>query len=271
MSLWAIWVWAILFIGIGMATDVPYVFGDNPYSSSYTSNQLEELRASSPDLAQVSPINNVVSNPERFNSRVEPENPTVHDQALRFAGTSNGALTIGQICSIYEYLRFGVPSTKGWIYVSDPRSGDYYEYSNESLKIGKDAGCTGKGDCDDFAIVMSSLMESIGGTTRIIFACGKDGCHAYTEVYLGTLNASNNQVMDIINSLKQAYGVDKIYVHIDPITWDVWLNLDWWADHPGGNFFRGDTTGLFWIRNMYGKTPVTASDIPLKDSMRFSK
>jgi heat shock protein HslJ len=253
-----------------MATDIPYAFGDNPYSSGYTSNQLEKLRASSPDLANVSPISNAVSDPELYNSRVEPENPIVHDQALRFAGANAGTHTIGQICSIYEYLRFGDASTKGWIYTSNPRGTDYYAYANETLKLGKEIGCTGTGNCNDFAITMSALMESIGGTTRIINACGSDGCHAYTEIYLGQLNAPNNQVIDIINSLKQAYGTDKIYVHIDPITWDVWLNLDWWADHPGGNFFQGDTTGLFWIRSMYGKIPVNASDISLKDSMRFS-
>jgi len=66
------------------------------------------------------------------------------------------------------------------------------------------AGCVGGGDCDDFAILMSALIESVGGTTRIILARNSStGGHAYTEVYLGNLSEQNNQVEDIIAWLKQ--------------------------------------------------------------------
>ena len=35
---------------------------------------------------------------------------------------------------------------------------------------------------------MSSLIENIGGSTRIMLAYGQDSGHAYTEVYLGKLD-----------------------------------------------------------------------------------
>jgi Transglutaminase-like superfamily. len=87
----------------------------------------------------------------------------------------------------------------------------------------------GGGDCDDFAILMSALVESIGGTTRIILARNNStGGHAYTEVYLGRINNSDSggQVEAIIDWLKEKLDADKIYTHIDTDTKDVWLNLD---------------------------------------------
>lgn len=254
----------ILFIGLGSAADVPYVFGENPYEAGYTSSQLELISASSPDLVGVPPISTTAYATEYrkdiFNARVEPENPTVHDTALSFAGDNDGTLTIDQICSIYQHLKNGDSSTNGWIYKFDPRgTGDYLAYANETLLIGREIGSTGTGDCDDFAIAMSALMESIGGTTRIITACDDDSCHAYTEIYLGQLNDPDNHVKEVINWLRQKFDIDKIYTHIDTTTWAVWLNLDWSAGNPGGSFFTGDSEEVIWIKEWYEKTSVEGS------------
>jgi transglutaminase-like putative cysteine protease len=45
-----------------------------------------------------------------------------------------------------------------------------HSYANDTHRVGEEAGCTGTGDCDDFAILMSSLIESVGGTTRVVFS-----------------------------------------------------------------------------------------------------
>lgn len=138
-------------------------------------------------------------------------------------------------------------------------------YANASLKLGDRAGCVGGGDCDDFAILMSALIESVGGTTRIILARNEStGGHAYTEVYLGCLSERNSQVEDIIAWLQQKYGTDRIYTHIDTDTKDVWLNLDWGPDekgnaHPGGPFYQGDKHIVLCIRDSYRKTALMVS------------
>jgi hypothetical protein len=143
---------------------------------------------------------------------------------------------------------------------------DYFMYANETLSLGKDAGCVGGGDCDDFAILMSALIESVGGTTRIILARNEStGGHAYTEVYLGSLSEQDIQVEDIIAWLKREYDTDRIYTHIDTDTKEVWLNLDWGADekgntHPGGPFYQGDKHIVLCIRDSYGKTPLRLPD-----------
>jgi hypothetical protein len=200
---------------------------------------------------------------------VEPDNTRVHEEAVVLALKYPGDLTIDQIASIYSYLKNGDGSKKGWGYVRDPRGIDYFNYANASLKLGDRANCVGGGDCDDFAILMSALMESIGGTTRIILARNNTtGGHAYTEVYLGRLNVPNSQVEDIIIWLKQEFDTDKIYTHIDTDTKDVWLNLDWGPDetgnaHPGGPFYQGERHYVLCIRDKFEKTPLK---LPVKSN-----
>ncbi|MDD1742629.1 MAG: hypothetical protein LUQ47_04770, partial [Methanotrichaceae archaeon] len=173
---------------------------------------------------------------------------------LALAAEHSGDHTIDQVCEIYSYLKYGNNSRKPWSYVDDPRGLDYFNYASESLSAGGASGSAGAGDCDDFAILMSSLVESIGGTTRIILAHNNStGSHAYAEVYLGQLNAQNSQVANIIKWLENKYNTDKIFTHVDTDSKDVWLNLDWSADHPGGPIFPADRYDVLWIRDRIRK------------------
>jgi len=275
---------------------VPFIFDTNVSGvSSYTAAQFEQAHASSTDLIGVPiviqpadnetldfPVTGGGNTPEgttekkvddlkiEFDARVEPENPRVNDEAVVLALKYPGDLTIDQIASIYSYLKNGDGSKKGWGYVRDPRGIDYIRYANASLKLGDRANCVGGGDCDDFAILMAALVESIGGTTRIILARNNTtGGHAYTEVYLGNLDASS-RIEDIINRLKEKFDTDKIYTHIDTDTKDVWLNLDWGPDekgntHPGGPFYQGDRHIVLCIRDHYKKAALSPSEASLKD------
>ncbi|MDD4651256.1 MAG: transglutaminase domain-containing protein [Methanothrix sp.] len=278
----------LLIAGTGAAADVPFVFKDSTFEvAGYSADQLESMRVSSSDLAGVPPVTTPSdeevlqfpvagggSSPEgtaeknagdlkrALDARVEPDNSRVRDEAVVLALKYPGEKTIEQIASIYSYLKNGDSSKKGWGYVSDPRGIDYFMFANQTLKNGDRANCAGGGDCDDFAILMSALVESVGGTTRIILARSSSiGGHAYTEVYLGNLSAQNNQVEGIINWLKEKFGTDRIYTHIDTDTKDVWLNLDWGADdkgnaHPGGPFFQGDKHIVLCIRDAFQRTPL---------------
>jgi len=286
MSPWALWLCTILLIGAGVAADVPFVFDETSSGvASYNSDQIEQAHLSSPDLAGVPPVTRVEDNDvldfpitgggnapvgtieknvsdlkKRLDAAVEPDNPRVREEALVLALMYPGDLTVDQVCSIYSYLKNGDGSKDGWGYVRDPRGLDYFNYANASLKAGDRAKCVGGGDCDDFAILMSALVESVGGTTRIILARNSTtGGHAYTEVYLGNLDAQNSQVEDIINWLKQEFNTNKIYTHIDTDTKETWLNLDWGPDesgntHPGGPFYLGDKHIVLCIRGTLVKT-----------------
>ena len=279
LDIWSICV--IMLIGSGLATDIPYVFNENSSNvAGYTSEQLWITSSSSSDLLgvpniSVSSDNKVIEISETgkgdvrgpvsktkwtvgelkrcFDARVEPTDPYVNHRAAMLAAKYPGERNIDQICSIYQYVKEGDASTKGWSYVSDPRGIDLYRYANDSLKIGEGVGFSGAGDCDDFAIVMSSLIESIGGTTRIILAFNnenKEG-HAYAQVFLG--KDGGDQVEEIIKWLRLRYETDKIFAYIDAETKEVWLNLDWSSDHPGGPLDKADTCEKLTIREEINK------------------
>ena len=278
MSSWTLCGLCVLFlIGLGVASDVPFVFDKNISGvANYTSDQLEQGHILSPELAGVPSIstpsdNSTLNFPvvgggrtpqgtsekkvadlrKLFDGRVEPENSKVHEKALVLVAKYPGDYTVDQICSIYEYLK------DGWHYVGDPRGVNNFFYANETLNVGEKANCAGVGDCGDFAILMSALVESIGGTTRIVLASNNTtGGHAYAEVYLGQINSPNNQVDAIINWLKQDFEIDKIFVNINTSTKEVWLNLDWSADHPGGPFFPGNKNIVLHVRENYPKVPL---------------
>ena len=290
----AIWLCMVLLVGSGTALDVPFVFDQSASSvAGYSPSQLEQAHLSSADLAgvpavtlaaddevMVFPVAGGGSMPEGENSkkvgelkeslsaRTEPDNPVVHREAVVLGAKYSGDHTIDQIASIYEYLKNGDDSKRGWSYVPDPRGIDYFMYANETLEIGKEAGCAGAGDCDDFAILMAALVESVGGTTRIILAHNNTtGGHAYAEVYLGQIGEQNSLVEDIIKWLKSNSDTDKIYTHIDTDSKDVWLNLDWGADrkgnaHPGGPFYQGDKHIVLCIRDAFSRTPLRLPEAP---------
>jgi tetratricopeptide (TPR) repeat protein len=282
MSPLALWLCITILIGSCVATDVPFVFDKNTSSiGRYTSAQLEQAHTRSPELAGIPSISTLADNAilefpivgggnapsgtienkageykKILNARVESDNSRVHEEALVLVAKYPGDYTIDQICSIFEYLK------DGWHYVRDPRGVDYFNYANSTLSLCNSIGCAGIGDCDDFAVLMSALVESIGGTSRIILAQNNTtGGHAYAEVYLGQLGDPSNQVNDIIKWLFQKYNTDKIFVHIETDTNEVWLNLDWGSDekgnaHPGGPFYQGDTHHVLHIRDNVTKTPL---------------
>ena len=290
----AIWLCMVLLVGSGSAADVPFVFDQSASTvAGYSPSQLEQAHLSSADLAgvpavtlaaddevMVFPVAGGGSMPEGENSkkveelkkslsaRTEPDNPVVHYEAVVLGAKYPGDHTIDQIASIYEYLKNGDDSKRGWSYVPDPRGIDYFMYANETIKIGKEVGCAGAGDCDDFAILMAALVESVGGTTRIILAHNNTtGGHAYAEVYLGQIGEQNSPVEDIIKWLKSNSDTDKIYTHIDTDSKDVWLNLDWGADrkgnaHPGGPFYQGDKHIVLCIRDAFSRTPLRLPEAP---------
>ena len=222
---------------------------DVPFLSDYDdSDVIVFTTASSPDGGGCETVSRTVGAIQtEINEKVDVENPITRNTAVVIAAKYPGEYNIDQIVSIYDYLQ------DGWHYVNDPRGIDYYSSASETLQLGKELDCIGAGDCDDFAILMSALIESIGGTTRVILAYNQNSGHAYSEVYLGQVNNTAHHVEDTINWLKSEYNTDAIYTHVDQSTQDVWLNLDWGRDennvaHPGGPFYRAERQRPLIIR-----------------------
>src|SRR5208337_610950 len=160
-------------------------------------------------------------------------NPTVHNFALQqVQHSSAGYYNIAQICDVWQSIY------NQWSYVSDPPDFDYWTSASDSINNGL------KGNCADYATLNAAVIESIGGSSRVVTACAPGGspCHAYAEVYLGD---SQSDLQTASNYICSRYNCKSIHSHT--ITdaqgnTEYWLNLDWQAQFPGGPFFQDDGT-----------------------------
>ncbi len=149
-------------------------------------------------------------------------NPTTRDFAVKNAGKSAGVYNIGQVCNIFAAIR-----PPNWHYVNDPLGNEFY--SKASLTISQ---TNLSGDCDDYAVLMFSLITSIGGEARLNFVWGLQGGHAFTEVNISKFNFL--EVERTIKSNFPDYDINRINYRTDNS--GTWLNLDWWASYPGGPY-----------------------------------
>ncbi|MDR0873397.1 MAG: transglutaminase domain-containing protein [Prevotellaceae bacterium] len=162
------------------------------------------------------------------------DNKTVRNNALALVSMSPGEFNLGQICDIFDFCY------QNWSYVNDPVTIDYYAKASETLRNGLN------GDCDDFAILLCSMILSIGGEARINFAYDATSGHAFTEVNIGTTNQSNVQ-----NYLRARYSNADMWHRADS-SGNVWLNMDWQAQYPGGRYWKyNNGTSFNIIRNIY--------------------
>lgn len=158
---------------------------------------------------------------------VDINNETTNDYAVRLASKFPGSYNIGQVCQIYDHI------VKKWKYVNDSDKGENFRSASRSINNNL------AGDCDDFAILMAAMIESIGGDARISLAFNDKGeGHAYTEVL-----ACNNreEMQSIIDAINLLYGTDQFTIYYTPMTnGQCWLNLDWFGEpqHPGGQYFE---------------------------------
>ena len=163
-------------------------------------------------------------------------NATVRNYSVKLAGQDGGNFNLGQICDVFDGYY------KNWKYVNDPASLNYVEFASNSINNGFN------GDCDDFAVLMCASILSIGGEARISYAYGPDGGHAFTEVNIGTTDGS--QIREYLQKRYKISG--EIYGRKDGITQNFWLNMDWQASYPGGNYFNYTKGTTFYIlQNTY--------------------
>jgi WD40 repeat protein len=189
-------------------------------------------------------------------SSLDLGNSNVEQTAVTIAKDYPGEYNINQVSEIYDTL------VVGWYYFSDPSYKEKYKNANLTLQDGKTSSSVGMGDCDDFAILMASLINSLGGSTRIILASNATNAegHAYCEVYLGEENDS--QVTDLINWTKLEYNLKEV-PGLNKIGNEVWMNLDWWADYPGGPYFEGDRRMVVWQSDKL----ISPKIVPIIDTM----
>jgi hypothetical protein len=176
---------------------------------------------------------------EKIKAAMDYTNPTTRDFAVALIPNSHGGnYNIAQICDLWETVY------NRWTYVNDPKGSNYFSPASRTIQLGL------KGDCDDFAITVGSIIQSIGGSTRIVTAYNQEGGHAYPEVYIGTSKTSLDNVGSYISKRYHTRGIAYHTSTRNGVT-QYWLNLDWQSRYPGGKFFHESGELTIYYPNGY--------------------
>ena len=134
----------------------------------YYQIQVDPPPARIPTLAEVSSVTTydpVDSNDIRSYVIIDSEIKTVADKIAVIACDSNQKKC--QARAMFGFVQ------QNFEYVSDPNRFEYMKTAKESL-------VNGGGDCDDASILLATLLESVGISTRFVFVPG----HVYVEAWI---------------------------------------------------------------------------------------
>lgn len=157
----------------------------------------------------------------------------VRNTSIQVAANNPGPYNIGQLCDLFDY------TLKRWTYVNDPIFIEYVAKASETIEQNY------TGDCDDFAVLLGSMIMSIGGDIRLNHAWNDTSGHAFVEANLGRIDLASTR-----RYLKRRYDLkenEPVHYRIDKKTQNVWINMDWFADHPGGRYFGHHSGIRFFI------------------------
>lgn len=157
---------------------------------------------------------------------LDPTEPVVRNTAVQLAARTEGPFHVEQVAAIWTHVR------THWRYVNDPNGREYVAMPKESIENQY------AGDCDDFAVTLAAMVRAIGGDARVVFMEGPRGGHAYAEACV------HEPATDVATKLAHYYGRNWARYagsrqHIAYRSSDacpVWLNLDWNANVPGGDY-----------------------------------
>ena len=199
---------------------IMYTMSDNPYPQDII-------------IAKLLPF----PNKSKILNATEYQNPRIRNFAImatskHFKDVKGYAdyRTIIQCFAVFKEIN------SRWNYVSDPKERDYIAFASESLLYFS-------GDCDDHSILMAASIKSIGGTPRLIHTTG----HIYPEILIGTLTdleKVNFLIKNIlfVNESKK----NKLHYHVDE-RGQIWMNLDYTAEYPGGPFMSEEILGALTL------------------------
>lgn len=171
----------------------------------------------------------------------------VRTEAIMLASANVGNYNLGQMCDIFDYAK------GSWKYVNDPIGYEYVAKASESIENNY------IGDCDDFAVTLGSMLMAVGGDIRINYAFGDAGGHAYVEANLGDLDFA-----PIVNYIKARYKLEndvKVRVRKDKRTGNLWLNMDWFQNHPGGTYFNYKQGASYYVVDQSCETFTLLTDL----------
>ncbi len=111
---------------------------------------------------------NIDEKQENYLELIDPTNPLIKQTANKIITLSK--CKSSKICNakaVFYFVRNNIN------YVNDPVQSEYLNDAIGTLS-------SGSGDCDDFSILLSNLLQAIGIPTRYVFVPG----HVYVQAYL---------------------------------------------------------------------------------------
>ena len=115
---------------------------------------------------------------------------------------------------------------EAWTYKSDPFYKELYRPPHKTIR-------SFSGDCDDYALLVSTLFKTLGYQTRIIVT----NHHVYPELAIPHDSIYFSRVEPLIKAMPcyQKKGSPPLFFHRDQAG-TIWLNLDYTAPYPGGPY-----------------------------------
>jgi len=207
-----------------------------PYAITINAHPTHHRNSVSNIASNIININTLNGKKFRIVAACDYKNNTVKNKAANVTSQSTGSFNLAQVCDLFDYC------FNNWHYVNDP-SFETFQSASTSINNGL------RGDCEDFAILLSSMLISLGGDARITTAY-KDSSsgHAYAEINLGRAN-----MQDVANYIAARYKKEwtgNIHYRVDSYK-NCWLNLDWSTRHPGGEYYSGKTGTRYFILDKY--------------------
>jgi transglutaminase-like putative cysteine protease len=164
----------------------------------------------------------------RLAAALTPMDPTTRNTAVKIAARKEGPFHVEQVAEIWGAVR------EPWRYVNDPEGREYFATASETIDNGY------VGDCDDFAITLSSMITAVGGKARIVLMDGPKGGHAYAEACVQ--GDPTKVAAALIRHYKARFKRYIVGTRPTEIAYrssedcPMWLNLDWNSNVPGGPY-----------------------------------
>jgi hypothetical protein len=196
-----------------------YTMGENPYPQDIIVSKLLPFPNKNKVIRAID-----YSNPKVRNFALSATTKYFSD-IKKIKGYSNYR-TVIQCFAVFKEIK------TRWNYVNDPQGNNYIAYASESLQHFS-------GDCDDHAILMAAGIKAVGGIPRLIHT----NDHIYPEMLIGTKRdlQNINFLIKKVLFVEESKG-QQLHYHIDE-RGQIWLNLDYTANYPGGKFMSEEILG----------------------------
>jgi transglutaminase-like putative cysteine protease len=160
----------------------------------------------------------------KVNDLIEPDDPEVVSIADQVSEGLGDSYNLYWIASLFEWVLIELE------YQSDPSENDVWSPAGDTCSLLS-------GDCEDFSIVIASVVEHWGGNARF-YIISK---HAFAAVYVGPPEMDTNAVASSLNTF---YGTSTRYSWFkDDLGY--WIIADGTASqHLGGLPYNGVATDL---------------------------